>query len=44
MLIEGGVDAFHGGNDDNDNSSVMKFCRPEFGRYPYELDAEILLR
>jgi len=41
MLIEGGVDAYHGGTDDNDNSGIMRFCRLEFGGYPYELDTEI---
>ena len=41
MLVEGGVDAFHGGVDDNDNSGVMRYVRLEFGGYPYELDTEI---
>ncbi|MDR2498355.1 MAG: Ig-like domain-containing protein [Tannerellaceae bacterium] len=39
--IEGGVDAIHGGNDDNDNSGVLKYVRIEFGGYPYGLDNEI---
>ena len=41
MLIEGGVDAKHGGEDDNDNSGILKFVRLEFGGYPYALDTEI---
>ena len=41
MLIEGGVDAYHGGDNDNDNSGILKFVRLEFGGYPYELDTEI---
>jgi hypothetical protein len=41
MLIEGGVDAYHGGNDDDDNSGILKFVRIEFGGYPYDLDTEI---
>jgi hypothetical protein len=41
MTIEGGVEADHGGNDDDDNSGVMRYCRLEFGGYPYALDNEI---
>jgi len=41
MMIEGGVDAPHGGDDDDDNSGVMRYCRLEFGGYPYALDNEI---
>ena len=41
MMIEGGVDAPHGGDDDEDNSGVLRFCRLEFGGYPYALDNEI---
>jgi len=41
MMIEGGVDAPHGGDDDNDNSGVLRFVRLEFGGYPYALDNEI---
>ena len=41
MTIEGGVEADHGGDDDNDNSGVMRYCRLEFGGYPYALDNEI---
>ena len=41
MTIEGGVEADHGGDDDNDNSGVMRFVRLEFGGYPYALDNEI---
>ena len=41
MMIEGGVDAPHGGDNDDDNSGVMRFVRLEFGGYPYALDNEI---
>ncbi|MDR2586395.1 MAG: hypothetical protein LBC84_09325, partial [Prevotellaceae bacterium] len=41
MMIEGGVDAPHGGDDDDDNSGIMRYCRLEFGGYPYALDNEI---
>ena len=41
MTIEGGVEADHGGDDDNDNSGVLRFVRIEFGGYPYALDNEI---
>jgi len=41
MLIEGGVDALHGGDDDDDNSGILRFVRIEFGGYPYSLDNEI---
>ena len=41
MMIEGGVDAPHGGDDDDDDSGVLKFVRLEFGGYPYALDNEI---
>ncbi|MDR2496845.1 MAG: hypothetical protein LBD21_06930 [Tannerellaceae bacterium] len=41
MTIEGGVEATHGGNDDNDNSGVLRYVRIEFGGYPYGLDNEI---
>jgi len=41
MDIEGGVTAPHGGNDDNDNSGVLRFVRIEFGGYPFAADTEI---
>jgi len=41
MIIEGGVEANHGGDDDNDSSGVMRYVRIEFGGYPYALDNEI---
>jgi hypothetical protein len=41
MTIEGGVETDHGGNDDDDNSGVMRYCRIEFGGYPYKVDNEI---
>ena len=41
MTIEGGVNARHGGNDNNDNSGVMRYCRLEFGGYPFSTDNEI---
>ena len=41
MLGVGGVDAYHGGDDDNDNSGVLRYCRLEFGGYPYNVDTEI---
>ncbi|MDR1154282.1 MAG: hypothetical protein LBL04_06185 [Bacteroidales bacterium] len=41
MTIEGGVEADHGGSDDDDNSGVMRYCRIEFGGYPYSQDNEI---
>ena len=41
MLIEGGVDAYHGGDDDDDNSGILRYVRLEFGGYPYDLDTEV---
>lgn len=41
MTIEGGVEADHGGNDDNDNSGTLRYVRIEFAGYPYALDNEI---
>ena len=41
MTIEGGLEADHGGSDDNDNSGVLRYVRVEFGGYPYALDNEI---
>ncbi len=39
--IEGGPRSFHGGNDDNDNSGVLKYVRIEFAGYPFDKDKEI---
>lgn len=46
MEIEGGInnsngDGLHGGNDDNDNSGILKYVRLEFGGYPFQPDREI---
>lgn len=41
MTIEGGIEADHGGTDDNDNSGVLQYVRIEFGGYPYAVDNEI---
>ena len=41
MTIEGGIEADHGGDDDDDNSGILRFVRIEFGGYPYALDNEI---
>ena len=41
MTIEGGVEADHGGNNDNDNSGILRYVRIEFGGYPYAADNEI---
>ncbi len=41
MTIEGGVGSKHGGDDDNDNSGVLKYVRLEFGGYPFAPNAEI---
>ena len=39
--IEGGPRSFHGGNNDADNSGVLKYVRIEFAGYPFEKDKEI---
>ncbi|MDR0546883.1 MAG: hypothetical protein LBG77_04790, partial [Dysgonamonadaceae bacterium] len=41
MTVEGGIEADHGGVDDNDNSGVLQYVRIEFGGYPYAVDSEI---
>lgn len=46
MEIEGGInnangDGLHGGNDDEDNSGILKYVRLEFGGYPFQPDREI---
>lgn len=39
--IEGGIDATHGGDNDNDNSGILKYVRIEFPGYPFKPDNEI---
>lgn len=39
--IEGGPRTKHGGNNDADNSGVLKYVRVEFAGYPFETDKEI---
>lgn len=39
--IEGGPRTKHGGNDDSDNSGILKYVRVEFAGYPFEKDKEI---
>jgi hypothetical protein len=39
--VEGGVEADYGGDDDSDNSGVLRYVRIEFAGYPYALDNEI---
>ena len=41
QTIEGGVQADHGGSDDEDNSGVLSYVRIEFGGYPFAQDNEI---
>ena len=41
MQIEGGVNAKHGGNDDNDNSGVISYVRIEYAGFPFATDQEI---
>lgn len=46
MEIEGGInnangDGLHGGNDDEDNSGIVRYVRLEFGGYPFQPDREI---
>jgi hypothetical protein len=41
MTIEGGIEADHGGTDDEDNSGILQYVRIEFGGYPYAVDNEI---
>ncbi|GHU69238.1 hypothetical protein FACS189413_07800 [Bacteroidia bacterium] len=41
MTVEGGIEADHGGNDDNDNSGILQYVRIEYGGYPYAVDSEI---
>jgi hypothetical protein len=41
MTIEGGIEADHGGTDDDDNSGVLQYVRIEYGGYPYAVDNEI---
>jgi hypothetical protein len=39
--IEGGPRSYYGGNNDNDNSGVMTYCRIEFGGIEFQTDNEI---
>jgi hypothetical protein len=41
MTIEGGIEADHGGTDDEDNSGILRYVRIEYGGYPYSVDNEI---
>jgi len=41
MPIEGGPNAPHGGDNDNDNSGIISYVRIEFAGYPFEPDQEI---
>ncbi|GHT17022.1 hypothetical protein FACS189429_0250 [Bacteroidia bacterium] len=41
MTVEGGIEADHGGNNDSDNSGILRYVRIEFGGYPYAVDNEI---
>ncbi len=41
MQIEGGVNAKHGGNDDNDNSGIISYVRIEYAGFPFATDQEI---
>ncbi len=39
--IEGGPRSMYGGNDDNDNSGVLKYVRIEYAGIPFQPDKEI---
>ena len=39
--IEGGPRTKHGGNDDADNSGILRYVRVEFAGYPFQKDKEI---
>ncbi len=41
MAIEGGPNSPHGGNNDNDNSGILRYIRVEFAGYPFMPDQEI---
>lgn len=41
MPIEGGPRTIHGGNDDNDNSGILRYVRIEFAGFPFAVDQEI---
>lgn len=41
MRIEGGPNVMHGGDNDDDNSGVIRYVRVEFAGYPFEADKEI---
>jgi hypothetical protein len=40
-LIEGGTGAYYGGQDDNDNSGILRFVRIEFAGIPFQPNQEI---
>ena len=39
--IEGGPRTKHGGDDDSDNSGIIRYVRVEFAGYPFMKDKEI---
>ncbi|NOU18576.1 MAG: Ig domain-containing protein [Bacteroidales bacterium] len=39
--VEGGPRSHYGGTDNTDNSGIMKYCRIEYGGYPFQPDKEI---
>lgn len=39
--VEGGPRSHYGGIDNADNSGIMKYCRIEYGGYPFQPDKEI---
>lgn len=39
--IEGGPRTKHGGDDDSDNSGILRYVRIEFAGYPFQKDKEI---
>lgn len=41
MKIEGGPDAYYGGDADDDNSGTLQYVRVEFAGYPFLPDKEI---
>jgi hypothetical protein len=40
-LVEGGVDAYFGGDDPNDNSGILRYVRIEFGGIAFQPNNEI---
>lgn len=41
MSIEGGPRSKHGGDNDDDNSGILRYVRVEFAGYPFATDQEI---